>query len=49
MYFAPWGGFAGLGAAWMVYPALGEEKQANFWFFMTLGMGGKNPFADSDK
>mmetsp|Transcript_12369 Transcript_12369/g.22480 ORF Transcript_12369/g.22480 Transcript_12369/m.22480 type:complete len:91 (-) Transcript_12369:306-578(-) len=43
--FAPWGLPAAMIGGWMIYPALGEEKQANFRFLMTLGIAGKSPFS----
>ncbi|GAB5357300.1 hypothetical protein AAMO2058_000362400 [Amorphochlora amoebiformis] len=45
--FAPWAIPVGMIGSWMVYPALGEEKQANFRFLVSLGMMGKNPFKSS--
>mmetsp|Transcript_7366 Transcript_7366/g.10303 ORF Transcript_7366/g.10303 Transcript_7366/m.10303 type:complete len:91 (-) Transcript_7366:369-641(-) len=42
--FAPWGVPAGMVATWCVWPALGDEKQANFKFLVSFGLFGKNPF-----
>mmetsp|Transcript_33211 Transcript_33211/g.53637 ORF Transcript_33211/g.53637 Transcript_33211/m.53637 type:complete len:93 (+) Transcript_33211:60-338(+) len=42
--FAPWGLPVAMIGSWMVYPALGDEKRANFKFLVSFGLMGKNPF-----